>query len=333
MSKLYRTVGVGAKQRTKEVTNEKIRVFANETAIDAVLSNLDEDEIVATEGGAESSTRIGNPLGTILAIHSNAVPYGYLPCNGVAFDEHQYPALYALLGDNHTPYSYDKSRLGEWEKVTISTDSNNPTVMPYDGFLTVRNFVGTSACNVYVNGEIITNEGASQNAPRGKTLPFRKGDLIYTNVATDSTSYFLACYYTHFNVIKATSGLEETQQDYVLQSLFTTLPIVQQVTFYTPTPSAVGFSSPIDFRAKLSTAGYDIDDFDEVTFCIGTNQYNNLGFSDITILRVEGNRGIGVSGVINTTYFDWSTGVLDAGLAVHSATFRKYGSNTKIIEF
>lgn len=166
-----------------------------------------------------SEARSGNPLGTILAIHSNAVPYGYLPCNGVAFDEHQYPALYALLGDNHTPYSYDKSRLGEWETITISTDSNNPTVMPYDGFLTVRNFVGTSAFNVYVNGEIITNEGASQNAPRGKTLPFRKGDLIYTNETQGSSSYFLACYYTHFNVIKATSGLEETQQDYVLQSL------------------------------------------------------------------------------------------------------------------
>lgn len=107
----------------------------------------------------------------------------------------------------------------------------------------------------------------------------------------------------------------------------------KQVTFYTPTPAAVGYSSSVDFKSKLSTAGYNIDDFDEVTFCIGSNTYNNLGFSNVTILRVEGNRGIGAAGQVNTVYFNWSTGVLDAGLAVHSATFRKYGDNIKIIAF
>jgi hypothetical protein len=162
---------------------------------------------VTSNGVSRVINVLGVPVGCVLPFYGNTVPESFLPCNGVAFDENQYPALYALLGDNHTPYSYDKSRLGEWEKVTISTDSNNPTVMPYDGFLTVRNLVGTSSFNVYVNGEIITNEGASYNAPRGKTLPFRKGDLIYTNETQDSSSYFLACYYTHFNVIKATSGL------------------------------------------------------------------------------------------------------------------------------
>lgn len=281
-----------------------------------------------------SEARSGNPLGTILALHSNAVPYGYLPCNGVAFDEHQYPALYALLGDNHTPYSYDKSRLGEWESFTLTTTNQE---MQYDGYLLIKssNNYTIPAQDIYVNDTVIGTvnfdyeNGGSVTTET--TIPFRKGDNIKISNTTNITAK--VAYYTHFNVIKATSGLEETQQDYVLQSLLEALPIVQQVTFYTPTPTAVGFSSSIDFKAKLSTAGYDIDDFDEVTFSIGTNAYNNLGFSDVTILRVEGNRGIGVSGQINTVYFNWSTGVLDGGLAVHSATFRKYGTNTKIIEF
>lgn len=197
-----------------EVPNEKIRVFANETAIDAALSSLDEDEIVATEDGAESSTRIGNPLGTILAIHSNAVPYGYLPCNGVAFDEHQYPALYALLGDNHTPYSYDKSRLGDYEDFTLTTTNQE---MPFDGVMVCEANIASSTF-IYVNDVIITRgQYLGSQIGSSMTIAFRKGDKIrYVN----SQPY--ACkvaYYTHFNVIKATSGLEETQQDYVLQSL------------------------------------------------------------------------------------------------------------------
>ena len=202
-----------------EVPNEKIRTFKSETALDAALSSLDEDEIVATEDGAESSTRIGNPLGTILALHSNAVPYGYLPCNGVAFDENQYPALYALLGDNHTPYRYDKTRLSEYEQISISTDSTNPTEMQYDGLITIHNMVGTAAFKIYVNGVEITNEGASSNAPRGKSFIVKRGDLVYTSEAQYGNTYFVARFYKHPCCIKATSGLEETQQDYVLQSL------------------------------------------------------------------------------------------------------------------
>ena len=45
----------------------------------------------------------GNPVGTVIAVYSNKVPNGYLPCNGVAFDTTQFPVLYALLGDDHTP--------------------------------------------------------------------------------------------------------------------------------------------------------------------------------------------------------------------------------------
>lgn len=45
----------------------------------------------------------GLPIGTVIALYTNSVPSGYLPCNGVTFDTTQYPALYILLGRNTTP--------------------------------------------------------------------------------------------------------------------------------------------------------------------------------------------------------------------------------------
>lgn len=45
----------------------------------------------------------GLPIGTIIALYTNSVPSGYLPCNGVTFDTTQYPSLYILLGRNTTP--------------------------------------------------------------------------------------------------------------------------------------------------------------------------------------------------------------------------------------
>lgn len=277
-----------------------------------------------------SEARSGNPLGTFISLYAeNVVPIGYVRFDGQEYDPQQYPALYGILGTNKTLCLFDKSRLGDYEDFEISTSSSNPTIIPYDGFLYYSS--ATNGGTVYnINGVNYNMSYASGNSV-SYSIPVKKGDIVYA--LSSSGILRKARFYKHYLCIKATSGLEETQQDYVLQSLFTTLPIVQQVTFYTPTPSAVGFSSSIDFKDKLSTAGYDIDDFDEVTFSIGSNSYNNLGFSDVTILRVESNRGIGVSGQTNTAYFNWSTGVLDAGLAVHSATFRKYGTNTKIIEF
>jgi hypothetical protein len=167
-----------------------------------------------------SEARSGNPLGTILAIHSNAVPYGYLPCNGVAFDEHQYPALYALLGDNHTPYSYDKSRLSDYEDFALTTTNQE---MLYDGVMIVQTKVNYTIPTqiVYVNdiaiGDLHFDLGTGGTVDALSTIPFRKGDNIKISNTTNVTAK--VAYYTHFNVIKATSGLEETQQDYVLQLL------------------------------------------------------------------------------------------------------------------
>jgi len=200
-----------------EVPNEKIRVFANETAIDAALSSLDENEIVATEDGAESSTRIGNPLGTILALHSNAVPYGYLPCNGVAFDENQYPALYALLGDNHTPVRGHTLDWNNAESITISTSNY---VVQKNGWL-VGYYQGGGQEKITVNGVIVSASwvsGSGDNPREGIQIPVVKGDIIKSDTTINDQNLSLVPY-KYYKVIKATSGLEETQQDYVLQSL------------------------------------------------------------------------------------------------------------------
>lgn len=203
----------------EEVPNEKIRVFANETAMDAALSSLDEDEIVATEDGAESSTRIGNPLGTILAIHSNAVPYGYLPCNGVAFDEHQYPALYALLGDNHTPV---RGHTLDWDNAESITLSTTDYVVQKNGLLVGYALPSTGYSTKIIINNIPVADGAyiagSYMSYTQIQIPVQKGDIVKCDYGF--TEQFIKLIpYKYYKVIKATSGLEETQQDYVLQSL------------------------------------------------------------------------------------------------------------------
>lgn len=225
MSKLYRTVGVGANQQTADVTNEKIRYYKSESDLDTDLANISDDEVVFTQEGNDD--RCGISLGMVIGIMSNVVPQGFLPCNGVAFDENQFPALYTLLGDNHTPYSYDKSILGDYEDITLSNNSASPTVMPYDGFLTVQMFAGVA--NGTIDGGVYVNDtlhrcyvynGNQWTTTVGVpiTIPVKRGDSVYVNSSTVYTSAKVR-YYTHFNVIKATSGLTIEQQDYVLQSL------------------------------------------------------------------------------------------------------------------
>lgn len=63
-------------------------------------------------GGAAS----GLPVGSILAIHSNRVPAGYLPCNGAEFDIEQYPALYLTLKTNKLPDLRESNLVGIGER-------------------------------------------------------------------------------------------------------------------------------------------------------------------------------------------------------------------------
>ena len=68
--------------------------------------------------------------------------------------------------------------LSDWENVTISTDSTNPTVMPYDGFLSLG-FNSTNNAHFWMNG--IKFDVVIASSDGGLCLPinFRKGDLIH----------------------------------------------------------------------------------------------------------------------------------------------------------
>lgn len=77
---------------------------------------------IRTLAGASGS---GLPLGTIVAVYSNTVPAGYLPCNGVEYDVIQYPALYTLLHDNHTPDLREVTLVGAGESTRDSIASHD----------------------------------------------------------------------------------------------------------------------------------------------------------------------------------------------------------------
>lgn len=59
----------------------------------------------------------GLPLGAITAYYGTVAPNGYLLCDGSSFDSAAYPALAALLGDNHTP---------DLREVTLKGIGENP---------------------------------------------------------------------------------------------------------------------------------------------------------------------------------------------------------------
>lgn len=85
-------------------------------------------------------------------------------------------------------YIRNQNILDDWEAISISTDSNNPTVIPYDGFLRVacqgENLTGSV---VHINGDIGSDfyivfnglPAAGNNYAVTHSLPVKKGDRIY----------------------------------------------------------------------------------------------------------------------------------------------------------
>lgn len=88
-------------------------------------------------------------------------------------------------------YFRNQVQLSAMEQVTISTDSNDPTVAEFDGFLIIQNTVtsnnGTTTRHLYINGVDFPSTSVSQYAVQRSeiaTIPVRKGDEIYAPVAT-----------------------------------------------------------------------------------------------------------------------------------------------------
>lgn len=165
----------------------------------------------------------GVPLGTLVAFSDDTPKDGYLQ-TGTSFDETKYPALYALLGSNQIPAMFDHSRPSDYESITLSTDSNNPTVMDYDGVLLVKIAKAGFSPEIFINGTSVGKIGMSSSSTGTNTygnvgtLVFKKGDSIYSNQSNADITYQVA-YYKHPLFIKATSGLAENQQENILNTL------------------------------------------------------------------------------------------------------------------
>lgn len=85
-------------------------------------------------------------------------------------------------------YIRNQNILDDWEAISISTDSNNPTVIPYDGFLELacqgENLTGSI---IHINGDVRSDfyvvfnglTAAGNNYAITHSLPVAKGDRIY----------------------------------------------------------------------------------------------------------------------------------------------------------
>lgn len=69
----------------------------------AVRSDPSDPTSALTYSSLAGASGTGLPLGTIIAVYSNSVPFGFLPCNGSEYDTTQYSALYLMLGSNRLP--------------------------------------------------------------------------------------------------------------------------------------------------------------------------------------------------------------------------------------
>ena len=159
----------------------------------------------------------GNPCGTIIAIYSNQVPYGYLPCNGVRFDTAQFPVLYALLGDDHTPDLR--------ECVLVGSGQSGRTVLDESGHnhdvYTVGQFKDDQLQDHSHSAETNDTFGNSSQGvgfmfqPTGSFIKFPSNSSQSGRTGTTTHGKQVGVNFC----IKATSGINENQADNVLSAL------------------------------------------------------------------------------------------------------------------
>ena len=91
--------------------------------------------------------------------------------------------------DEMKNYIRKQNVLSDWESITISTNSNNPTVFDKDGFLLIADVKDNK---VHINNEFEVWLGRSQpsgvyNVSNSVTIPVKIGDQIYINTALSSS--------------------------------------------------------------------------------------------------------------------------------------------------
>jgi len=80
-------------------------------------------------------------------------------------------------GWNELQFINDQNDLSDWEDITLSNNSSNPTEMPYDGFIFVY---GQEAGQIEIyNSEEIIVAGVYVNWLGGPICPVKKGESYY----------------------------------------------------------------------------------------------------------------------------------------------------------
>lgn len=145
------------------------------------------------------------PIGSWIKNDMDTLPSGFLKV-GDTISQSECPELYAKYGST-VPYKADTSELSEYENITLSTNSSNPTVMPYDGVYILANYGVQSIHHIYLNGVEISAGTTGNNttgASTSSTIRFKKGDTMYRlNTYTESTFLEHVAYYKKSLIVKA----------------------------------------------------------------------------------------------------------------------------------
>ena len=182
-----------------------------------------------------SDTGSGNPLGTIIAVYSNHVPDGYLPCNGTTFDQTQYPALYTLLGTNvlpdlrnkalmganpssqDTPASGNTSNVGDVQKASAPNITGTGPNAP-DGFRAGYSgaFKNGGGYTIgYYNAPVNLTTALFDASNSGASSDHLSQNVYGAKEATDTGTELRPANVRVNFCIKATAGITENQADYV----------------------------------------------------------------------------------------------------------------------
>lgn len=141
------------------------------------------------------TTSEGLPVGTIVAIYSNLVPTGFLPCNGVQYDTTTYAALYALLGVNTTPDLR--------ECVLVGTGTSTRQAITAHDVYTIGQFKDDQLQGFAKDGVVSVSD--SDTLPAGYVADITEGDNNTLRVGTTTHGKQIGVNY----IIKATTGVTQ----------------------------------------------------------------------------------------------------------------------------
>jgi len=155
----------------------------------ATIGGNDKNTSGIVSDGTNGTPRIGSTT------HGKQVGVNYIIKATSVSAETDHAAILAQT----MAYIRDQNELSEWEEISISTNSSNPTVMSYDGFLIIRSPTG-SGKQIYLNGVGIAravHSGYCGTTYEGSTatIPVKKNDEIYYIAGGGDTTPIYVAYY------------------------------------------------------------------------------------------------------------------------------------------